>query len=218
MAIVIDVKQAVDMISDNDAVMIGGFANCGIPEEIVAEIADRKLKNLTVITNDTASPEMGIGRMIVGCQIKKLICSHIGANPLTVKQYLAKELEVELNPQGTLVERIRAGGAGLGGFLTPTGLGTIIEEGKPKITIDEKEYLLEKALKARVALVYADRADTNGNLVFHGTARCFNPIMATAADLVIAEVSEIYEAGLIAPDEVMLPGVFVDYLVKRQRG
>lgn len=218
MAKVITVKQAVDMINDNDVVMIGGFANSGIPQEIVAEIVERKLKDLTVITNDTANPELGIGRMISGCQIKKLICSHIGMNPLTVQQYLAKELEVELNPQGTLVERIRAGGAGLGGFLTPTGLGTIIEEGKPKVTVDGKEYLLEKALRARVALVYADRADTNGNLVFRGTARCYNPVVATAADLVIVEVSEIYAAGHIDPDEVMVPSVFVDYLVKRQRG
>jgi acetate CoA/acetoacetate CoA-transferase alpha subunit len=211
---VISLETAIEQINDASVLMIGGFLGCGTPEAIVDGIVGKGLKNLTVIGNDSGFPDRGIGKLVVNRQVKKLIVSHIGTNTETGKQMNAGEMEVELAPQGTLIERIRSGGAGLGGVLTPTGLGTIVAEGKPVITIDGREFLLEKPLRADFALVQAYKADTKGNLVFRRSARNFNPVMATAADKVIAQVQTIVPAGEIDPDEVMLPGIFVDYLVK----
>ncbi|MGE5542325.1 MAG: acetate CoA-transferase subunit alpha [Bacillota bacterium] len=207
------IDQAVAGIRDGMTVMIGGFLGCGTPEKIVDRLVAKGVKDLTLIANDTAMPEKGIGKMIVNRQFKKIMVSHIGTNPITGKQMIAGELEVHLIPQGTLAERIRAGGAGLGGVLTPTGLGTVVEEGKQKVVVDGREFLLETPLKADVAFLKAHKADRRGNLVYRRAARNFNPIMATAADLVIAEIEHIVENGELDPDHVITPGVFVDMLV-----
>ena len=196
------------------SVMIGGFMGNGTPEHIMDALVAAKVKDLTVICNDTAFPDRGIGKLIVNRQIKKVIVSHIGTNPVTVDQMNAKELEVEFSPQGTLAERVRAGGAGLGGVLTTTGLGTVVADGKQTLEIDGKTYLLEKPLRADVALLGANIGDKSGNLIFKGTSQNFNPIMATAADLVIAEIEEVVEVGELAPETVHVPGIFVDFWVK----
>ncbi len=195
-------------------VMIGGFLACGTPESLIDALVQKGVKDLTVIANDTAFPDKGIGKLVVNRQLKKVTVSHIGTNPETGRQMHAGELTVELVPQGTLAECIRAGGFGLGGFLTPTGVGTVVENGKQKLTIGGREYLLELPLKADVALLKAAKADKAGNLVFRKAARNFNPLMATAAEIVIVEAQEIVETGTIDPDEVMTPGIFVDYLVR----
>lgn len=202
------------MVKDGMTVMIGGFLACGTPESLIDVLVQKGVKNLTVIANDTATPEKGIGKLVVNRQLKKVTVSHIGTNPETGRQMHAGELTVELVPQGTLAECIRAGGFGLGGFLTPTGVGTVVEDGKQKLTIGGREYLLELPLKADVALLKAAKADKAGNLVFRKAARNFNPLMATAAEIVIVEAQEIVETGTIDPDEVMTPGIFVDYLVR----
>jgi len=195
-------------------VMIGGFLACGTPESLIDALVQKGVKELPVIANDTAFPDKGIGKLVVNRQLKKVTVSHIGTNPETGRQMHAGELTVELVPQGTLAECIRAGGFGLGGFLTPTGVGTVVENGKQKLTIGGREYLLELPLKADVALLKAAKADKAGTLVFRKAARNFNPLMATAAEIVIVEAQEIVETGTIDPDEVMTPGIFVDYLVR----
>ncbi len=193
--------------------MIGGFIGVGTPENIVDALVAKGVKDLTVIANDTCVPGKGIGKLVATKQIKKLIVSHIGTNPETGRQMNAGETEVELVPQGTLAERIRAGGAGLGGILTPTGVGTIVEEGKKTIEIDSKKYLLELPLKADFALLKAYMADEDGNLVYRASARNFNPMMAMAADYVAAEVEHLVAAGEIPPNEVMTPGILVDAVI-----
>ncbi|VBB09571.1 3-oxoacid coa-transferase subunit a [Lucifera butyrica] len=208
-----NIQQAAEYFKDGMTIMVGGFAAVGTPERLVRAIIDKEIKNITLIANDTAAPDRGVGQLIVNQQVKKVITSHIGTNPETGKQMFAKELEVELVPQGTLAERIRCGGAGLGGVLTPTGVGTVVEENKQKICVDGKEYLLEKPLQADIALIRAKKADKAGNLIYDKTARNFNPLMAMAADTVIAEVDEVVEVGEIAPDEVMTAGVLVDKIV-----
>lgn len=210
--------EALAGIREGMTVMIGGFLAVGTPLVLVDELVKKQVRNLTVIANDTAMPDRGIGRLIVNRQAKKVIVSHIGTNPETGRQLMAGELEVELTPQGTLAEKIRAGGSGLGGVLTPTGVGTVVEEGKQKIKINDRDYLLELPLRADVALIYAHKADKAGNLVFRRSARNFNPVMAMAADLVIAQVSEVVEIGTIDPDEVMVPGIVIDYIVAEQGG
>jgi acetate CoA/acetoacetate CoA-transferase alpha subunit len=194
--------------------MIGGFLACGTPDKLVNAVIERKPKELTVIANDTATPELGIGKLVVNRLLKKVIVSHIGTNPETGRQMHAGELEVELVPQGSLAEKIRAGGFGLGGILTPTGVGTPIEEGKQKITLNGKVFLLELPLKADVALIKAWKADKMGNLVYRRAARNFNPLMASSAEVVIVEAEHIVEVGELDPDEVMTPSAFVDYLVQ----
>lgn len=213
---VINLNQAVGHINDAAVIMIGGFLSVGTPEAIIDSIIKKNVKNLTIIANDSGFPTSGIGKLVVSRQVKKLVVSHIGTNPETGRQMRENELEVELVPQGTLIERIRSGGAGLGGVLTPTGLGTMVADGKQIITVDGKDFLLEKPLRAEVALIKAARADTAGNLIFRKSARNFNPVIATAADIVIAEVQDVVPVGQIEPDEVMLPGILVDYLVKIQ--
>ncbi|SHH38352.1 butyryl-CoA:acetoacetate CoA-transferase alpha subunit [Caloranaerobacter azorensis DSM 13643] len=210
----ISVEQAVDYIKDGMTVMIGGFLGVGSPNKIIDALVKKGVKDLTLIANDTAFPEVAIGKLIVNKQIKKVIASHIGTNKETGRQMTEGETEVELIPQGTLAERIRAAGAGLGGILTPTGIGTVVEEGKRKIEIDGKEYLLELPLKADIALIKGAKVDKNGNVYYRNSARNFNPIMAMAADLVIVEAEEIVEIGEIDPNEVITPGIFVDYIVR----
>lgn len=201
------------MFSDGMTIMFGGFMAVGTPLGIVAEILEKKANRLTLIGNDTARPETGVGPLISSGSVSKIIVSHIGTNPVTGKKMIAGELDVELIPQGTLLERIRAGGSGLGGVLTPTGVGTVVEEGKTKMAVNGREYLLELPLRADVAIIKAKRADKAGNLVYEKAARNLNPVIALAADHVIAEVDEIVEIGDIDPDQVMTPAALVDAIV-----
>lgn len=207
------VQEVTALLQDGMVVMIGGFLGTGTPEGLVQAMIDKKVKDVTLVANDTAFPDKGVGQLVVNRQVKKAIVSHIGTNPETGKQMMANELEVLLVPQGTLAERIRAAGSGLGGVLTPTGVGTIVEEGKQKLTVNGKEYLLETALKADIALIKAKKADKAGNLIYSKSARNFNPIMALAADFVIAEVEEVVEVGQIDADDVMTPGILVDKII-----
>lgn len=210
----ITVDEAVAKIKSGMTLMIGGFLAAGTPNKIVEALSKTDIKDLTIIANDTAYPDKGIGLLITNKQVKKVIASHIGTNPNTIQQLNDKELIVEFSPQGTLAERIRCGGAGLGGVLTPTGLGTVVEEGKQKLTIDGKEYLLEKPLHADIALIGANISDETGNLIYKGTTQNFNPMMATAADLVIVEAQEVVKTGEIPMENVHTPGIYVNYIVR----
>ena len=214
MAKIISAAEAAAKVKDGMTVMVGGFLGCGTPQTLVDQVLANGTKDLTLVCNDTAFPDSGVGKLVVSRQFKKVIVSHIGTNPETGRQMNAGELAVDLVPQGTLAERIRSAGFGLGGILTPTGVGTPVEAGKQKLTIDGKDYLLELPIKADVALVKAYKADKAGNLVFRKAARNFNPLMATAAKVVIVEAQNIVEIGEIDPDEVMTPGIFVNYLVQ----
>ena len=209
----ISLEQAVAMIPDGASLMVGGFMAVGTPERVVDEIVRQNKRNLTVIANDTASPGRGIGKLVTARLLRKVIVSHIGLNPETQRQMTAGELDVELVPQGTLIERIRAGGYGLGGILTPTGIGTTVEKGKQQIKVDGKTYLLEVALRADFALVHAFLVDYLGNLSYALTARNFNPVMAMAAGTVIADAENIVPIGVISPDHIVTPAPIVDYLV-----
>ena len=204
------IEEISSIFTDGITIMAGGFMGVGTPQGLINVMLEADVKDITLIANDTAFTETGVGPLIVNKRVKKVIASHIGTNPETGKQMIAGELDVELVPQGTLAERVRAGGSGLGGVLTPTGVGTVVEEGKEKITVDGREYLLEKPLRAEVALLKAYKADKAGNLIYHRSARNFNPLMALAADLVIVQVEQIVEIGEIDPDEVMTPGILVD--------
>jgi acetate CoA/acetoacetate CoA-transferase alpha subunit len=210
----ITIDEAIDMIQDGMSIMVGGFMGCRNPFKIVDAMIAKGIKDITLIANDTSFPEVGIGKLIVNKQVKKVIASHIGLNKETGNQMNAGEIEVELVPQGTLAERIRAAGAGLGGILTPTGIGTVVAEGKQIIEVDGKKYLLEKPLKADISLIVGAKVDKKGNIRYKKATRNFNPIMATAADLVIVEADEIVEVGDIDPDDIMTPGIFVNYIVK----
>jgi acetate CoA/acetoacetate CoA-transferase alpha subunit len=209
----IPLKQAVGMIPDGASLMIGGFMGVGTPERLVDEIVLQEKGNLTVIANDTAKPGTGIGKLISAKLIRTAVVSHIGLNPEAQAQMLGGQMSIELVPQGTLAERIRAGGYGLGGILTPTGVGTVVEEGKRKIDVDGTEYLLERPLRADFALVHAFLADYLGNLAYALTARNFNPLMAMAGATVIVAAEHIVPVGLIAPDHVITPAPLVDYIV-----
>ena len=211
------VSDAIDGISDGATLLIGGFMAVGTPRRLIDELVRQGKRGLTVIANDTARPGVGIGKLISARLVRRLVTSHIGTNPETQRQMLDGELDVELVPQGTLAERIRAGGYGLGGVLTPTGVGTLVEQGKRTLEIEGRKFLLELPLRADFALINALRADHIGNLTYAMTARNFNPIMAMAADIVIAESQEIVPVGVIAPDDVMTPAVLVDRLVSRER-
>jgi acetate CoA/acetoacetate CoA-transferase alpha subunit len=212
----ISLERAVSIIPNGASVMIGGFMGVGTPERLIDELVRQGKRELTVIANDTAKPGAGIGKLVSAKLARKAIVSHIGLNPETQQQMLSRLLEVELVPQGTLIERIRAGGYGLGGILTPTGVGTVVEEGKQKIALKEKEYLLETALRADFALLQAFVADYQGNLTYALTARNFNPVIAMAADAVIADAEHIVPVGVIAPDHVATPSPIVDYLVAHE--
>lgn len=213
----VQADQVITRIPSGASLMIGGFMGVGSPIRLIDELVRQEINGLTVIANDTARPGVGIGKLISARLVKRVITSHIGTNPETQRQLLAGDIEVELVPQGTLAERVRAGGYGLGGFLTPTGVGTAVQEGKRTVEIEGKVFLLEMPLKADFALINARRADHIGNLTFAMTARNFNPLMAMAATIVIAEPQEIVPVGVISPDDVMTPAVLVDYLVARRR-
>jgi acetate CoA/acetoacetate CoA-transferase alpha subunit len=206
-------EKAVAMIPDGASVMVGGFMGVGTPERLMDELARQGKRDLTIIANDTALPGRGIGKLVSAGVLGKLIASHIGLNPETQKKMIAGEIEVELVPQGTLIERIRAGGFGLGGVLTPTGVGTSVEEGKQKLEVDGKKYLVELALRADFALVEAFLSDYYGNLIYALTSRNFNPVIAMAADTVIVDAAHIVPVGMISPDHVVTPAVLVDYLI-----
>jgi acetate CoA/acetoacetate CoA-transferase alpha subunit len=210
----VPLETAVEMIPDGATMMIGGFVGVGTPERLIDECVRQKKRDLTIIANDTAIPGRGIGKLIDAGLVSRTIASHIGLNPETQRQMIAKQMEVDLVPQGTLIERIRAGGFGLGGVLTPTGVGTVVEDGKQKIALDGKEFLVETALRAQFALVNAFLADYSGNLYYALTARNFNPIIAMAADMTIVTADHIVPVGTIPPDHVMTPAPVVDYLVK----
>jgi acetate CoA/acetoacetate CoA-transferase alpha subunit len=209
----ISLHDAVAMIPDGASLLIGGFMGVGTPERVVDELVRQRKRDLTVIANDNAMPGVGIGKLVSAGLVRKTIASHIGLNPETQKKMLAGEMEVELVPQGTLIERIRAAGYGLGGILTPTGVGTVVEQGKQRIEVDGRPFLLETALRADFALVQAFLADYVGNLQYVLTARNFNPVIAMAADTVIVEAENIVPVGVIAPDHVMTPAPVVDYLI-----
>jgi len=213
MSKLISLEEAVAKIKDGSVIMVGGFMASGTPPRIIDALVQSNVKDLTIICNDTAFPDKGVGRLVVNRQVKKVITSHIGTNPATQEQMNNGELEVEFVPQGTLAERVRAGGAGLGGFLTPTGLGTMVAEGKEIVTVDGKPFLLEKPLRADVALIGANKGDYDGNLIYRGNSQNFNPLMATATDLVIAEVETLVETGRICMEHVHTPGIFVDFIV-----
>jgi acetate CoA/acetoacetate CoA-transferase alpha subunit len=209
----VSAEEAIAMIPHGATVMVGGFMGVGTPERLLDELVRQKKSELTIIANDGAVPGRGIGKLFDASLVASLTASHIGLNPEVQKQMMAKKIAVTLVPQGTLVERIRAGGCGLGGVLTPTGAGTIVEEGKQQIEIDGKHYLLETALRSQFALVHAFLADYLGNLSYALTARNFNPVMAMAADTVIVTAEHIVPVGVIAPDHVMTPAPLVDYLI-----
>jgi acetate CoA/acetoacetate CoA-transferase alpha subunit len=212
----ISVNDAVAMIPNGASLMVGGFMGVGTPERLIDEIVRQRKRNLTVIANDTAMPGRGIGKLVTAGLLDIVIASHIGLNPETQQQMIAGKLTVELVPQGTLIERIRAGGFGLGGILTPTGVGTIVEKGKRKVDIAGKDYLIETAIRADFALVQAFLADYTGNLTYALTARNFNPVIAMATDTVIVAAEHIVPVGVIAPDHVATPSPLVDYLVTNE--
>lgn len=202
------------LFKDGMTIMVGGFLANGTPERIIDELVKSGVKDLTLIANDTSYPDRGCGRLIANHQVKKLIASHIGTNPMTGDQMNTGELIIEFSPQGTLAERVRAGGAGLGGVLTPTGLGTVIEEGKQKIEIDGEVFLLEKPIRADFAFIKGSVGDEFGNLIYKGTTQNFQPLMAMAADCVVAEIEEIHPTGQIPMEQIHTSGIFVDYILQ----
>jgi acetate CoA/acetoacetate CoA-transferase alpha subunit len=212
----VTLQEAVAMIPDGASVMVGGFMAVGTPEHLMDELVRQGRRDLTVIGNDNAQPGVGIGKLVSAGAVKKTITSHIGLNPETQKKMLEGAMEVELVPQGTLIERIRAAGCGLGGFLTPTGVGTVVEEGKRKMELGGREYLLEMTLRADFALLQAFLCDYVGNLTYALTARNFNPVIALAAKTVIVESEHIVPVGMISPDHVHTPATLVDYVVAHQ--
>ena len=209
----VSAEEAVALIPNGASIMVGGFMGVGTPERVMDEIVRQGKRDLTVIANDTATPGVGIGKLVQAKLLQKVIASHIGLNPETQKQMMSGHLHVELVPQGTLIERIRAGGYGLGGVLTPTGVGTVVEKDKQQIEVDGKCYLVETALRADFALVHAFLADYMGNLSYALTARNFNPVIAMAAATVIANAENIVPVGVISPDHVVTPAPIVDYLI-----
>ncbi len=204
-----DIKQAIADIQDGATIMIGGFGLCGIPENLIQALVDKGVRNLTVISNNAGTEDFGIGLLLGNQQVKKMIASYVGENRTFEELVRNGRLQIELSPQGTLAERIRAGGAGIGGFYTATGYGTIAAENKETRTWNGRHYVLELPLRAQFALVKAWRGDPLGNLVYRATARNFNPVMATAADVTIAEVEELVEPGSLNPDHIDTPGIYV---------
>jgi 3-oxoacid CoA-transferase A subunit len=207
-------EDAVARIPDGATIMMGGFGLCGIPETLIAALRARGTRNLTVISNNAGVDDFGIGVLLRSRQVRKMIATYVGENKEFERQFLSGELEVELVPQGTFAERIRAGGAGIAGFFTPTGYGTLVAEGKETRVIEGKPYVLEPPLKADFAFVKAWRGDRAGNLVYRKTARNFNPVMATAAAVTIAEVEHLVEPGELDPDQIVTPGIFVRHILQ----
>jgi 3-oxoacid CoA-transferase subunit A len=201
------------VLKDGMLIMAGGFGLCGIPEALILAIRDSGVKNLTFVSNNAGIDGAGLGLLLETRQIKKMISSYVGENKTFAQQYLANELEIEFNPQGTLAERIRAGGAGIPAFFTKTGAGTLIAEGKEQREFDGETYVMERSLVADLSVVHAWKADTEGNLVYRKTARNFNPMMATAGRVTVAEVENLVEPGSIDPDHIVTPGIFVQRIV-----
>lgn len=208
---IVSANEAISLIKEGSSVMVGGFLECGAPDVLIDELVNQNTKNLTLISNDTTYPHADKGKLIVNKQVKKLITSHIGTNPETGRQLHDGELEVELVPMGTLIEKIRAKGTGLGGVLTPTGVGTVLEENKETMVIDGKKFIFEKPIGADFALIYGTKVDKFGNVSYYGTTRNLNTIMATAADTVIVQADELVDC--LDPNDVIIPGLFVDYVV-----
>lgn len=207
-------KEALEGVQDGMTLLVGGFGLCGIPENLILALRDTGVKNLTCVSNNAGVDDFGLGLLLQTRQIKKMISSYVGENKTFAEQFLSGELDVELTPQGTLAERIRAGGAGIPGFYTPTGVGTEVAKGKETKDFDGRTYVLERAIKGDFALVKAWKADTYGNLVFRKTAANFNPMMATAGKITVAEVEEIVELGELDPDQIHIPGIYVQRLVR----
>ncbi len=208
------IEELENLFFDGMTLMIGGFLGCGTPEKLIDYVVKLNIQNIEIIANDTTFDNVGVGKLISNGQVKKVIVTHVGTNPTTGKLMFENKLEVELSPQGTLIERIRAGGYGLGGILTATGVGTEVEEGKEKIKIKGKEYLLELPLRADVSLVYGTKCDKFGNTYYEGTTKNFNPMICMAGDKVIVQSDEIVEIGQIDVEKIMTPGVVVNYVVK----
>ncbi|QLY70287.1 acetate CoA-transferase subunit alpha [Citrobacter freundii] len=206
-------QDATHFFRDGMTIMVGGFMGVGTPPRLVEALLESGVRDLTLIANDTAFVDTGIGPLIVNGRASKVIASHIGTNPETGRRMIAGEMEVQLVPQGTLIEQIRCGGAGLGGFLTPTGVGTIVEDGKQTLTLDGKTWLLERPLRADLALIRAHRADMLGNLTYQLSARNFNPLIALAADLTLVEPDEMVEIGELLPDQIITPGAVIDHII-----
>ena len=208
----IKIEQLKDHVFDGMSIMVGGFMAVGTPEELIDELVKINVKDLTIICNDAGFIDKGVGKLISNGQVRKLVASHIGLNPMAGKLMSSGEMECQLVPQGTLAEQIRCGGSGLGGFLTPTGLGTIVEKGKKVISLDGKDYILEQAMKADLALLYGSEVDKYGNVVYTKTTRNFNPVMATATNKVIVLGRKIVSE--LNPDHVLTPHIFIDYVVE----
>ncbi len=209
----ISLEDAVNLVRDGDTIMVGGFLAVGTPERLIDALIAKGAKDLTLICNDTGFVDRGVGKMVVAKMFRKIYASHVGTNKETGRQMMEGETEVVLVPQGTLIEQIRAGGFGLGGVLTKTGLGTLVEKDKQIVEVDGEKFLLEKPMRANVALLFAEKADVKGNLSFHGATRNFNSYMGAAADISIVEANKVVQLGELCPDEVVVPGVFVNYIV-----
>lgn len=214
---IITATDAAHLFKSNMTIMIGGFLECGSPTLVIDEILKTDVNNLTLITNDTSFPDKDRGKLIAAKKVKKIIASHLGTNKEVSSLMAAGVLDVELSPQGTLAERIRCGGAGLGGFLTPTGIGTEIEKNKQIITVEGKKYLLETPLHADISIIYGSKVDSFGNVSFYGTTRNMNPVMATAGKIVIIEAQQ-YIDGNLDPNEIVIPGIFIDYIIRADDG
>lgn len=212
----INLSNLKKLFHDGMTIMIGGFLDNASPEHIIEAIIESGVKDITLISNDTSFPERGCGKLIVSGQVKKLIVSHIGTNKVTGERMNAGDLDVEFSPQGTLAERVRAGGSGLGGILTPTGLGTDVAKGKEVVIVDGKEYLLEKPIRAEFAFLKAQEGDEIGNLIYKGTSQNFQPLMAMAADVVVVEIENIHPTGALSPEAIHTPSIFVDYILQSE--
>ena len=209
----ITLQDAAGFFRDGMTIMVGGFMGVGTPPRLVEALLESGVRDLTLIANDTAFVDTGIGPLIVNGRVSKVIASHIGTNPETGRRMIAGEMDVQLVPQGTLIEQIRCGGAGLGGFLTPTGVSTIVEDGKQTMTLEGKTWLLERPLRADLALIRAHRSDMLGNLTYQLSARNFNPLIALAADITLVEPDEMVETGELQPDQIVTPGAVIDHIV-----
>ncbi|MDM2930435.1 acetate CoA-transferase subunit alpha [Citrobacter sp. Cm046] len=209
----ITLQDAAGFFRDGMIIMVGGFMGVGTPPRLVEALLESGVRDLTLIANDTAFVDTGIGPLIVNGRVSKVIASHIGTNPETGRRMIAGEMDVQLVPQGTLIEQIRCGGAGLGGFLTPTGVGTVVEDGKQTMTLDGRTWLLERPLRADLALIRAHRSDMLGNLTYQLSARNFNPLIALAADITLVEPDEMVETGELLPDQIVTPGAVIDHIV-----
>jgi acetate CoA/acetoacetate CoA-transferase alpha subunit len=214
---IVEIEEIKKCFHDGMTILYGGFMGVGTPEGLVKALLEYGAGDLTIIGNDTAFPDVGVGPLIVKRRVRKVVASHVGTNPETGRQMLAGELDVELVPQGTLAERIRCGGGGLGGVLTETGIGTMVETGKIKLALAGRQYLVEQAIRGDIALIKAKKADTSGNLVYERASRNFNPLMALAAERVIVEADELVEVGALDPEYIITPGVVVHKIVLAER-